>query len=109
MSFVLTDDQQALRDTAMEFMRREAPLSHLRQLRDSDSNGKDATLRSKLAENGFFAVIIAADADPNTDDAGEHFGLTGIGQVLEAQGRQLAATPLLQTCLLYTSPSPRDS
>ncbi len=97
MSFVLTDDQQALRDTAIEFMAQEAPISRLRELRDSEQNGKDQALRGKLAENGFFGAIIA------DEPGGEHFGMTGIGQVLEAQGRHLAATPLLQTAVIGAS------
>ena len=97
MSFVLSEDQQALRDTALEFMAQEAPLSRLRQLRDDELNGNDQALRQKLAENGFFGAIIADDPD------GETFGMTGIGQVLEAQGRHLAATPLLQTAVIGAS------
>ncbi|MEZ5987350.1 MAG: acyl-CoA dehydrogenase family protein, partial [Hyphomonas sp.] len=37
------------------------------------------------------------------EPGGEHFGLVGLGQILEAQGRTLAATPLLQTALIGAS------
>ncbi len=97
MTFVLTDDQQMLRDTALAFTRDELPVSHLRSLRDSGANGRDPEVRAKLAELGFFGVIIP------DEPGGEHFGLMGLGQVLEAQGRTLAATPLLQTALIAAS------
>ena len=86
-----------LRDTARSFMDGEVPLAHLRSLRDSGANGHDTATREKLAELGFFGVIIP------DEPGGEHFGLTGLGQILEAQGRTLAATPLLQTALIGAS------
>lgn len=97
MSFVLTEDQEMLRETAMAFARDELPLTHLRALRDKGANGKDPATRKKLAELGFFGVIIP------DEPGGETFGLTGLGQILEAQGRTLAATPLLQTALIAAS------
>ncbi|MEH6808521.1 MAG: acyl-CoA dehydrogenase [Hyphomonas oceanitis] len=97
MSFVLTEDQEMLRDTAMAFARDELPLTHLRALRDKGANGHDPETRKKLAELGFFGVIIS------DEPGGEHFGLVGLGQILEAQGRTLAATPLLQTALIAAS------
>lgn len=97
MSFLLTEDQEMLRDTAMAFARDELPITHLRELRDSGANGKDPATRQKLAELGFFGVIVPEEP------GGEHFGLVGLGQILEAQGRTLAATPLLQTALIGAS------
>ncbi len=97
MSFVLTEDQEMLRDTAMAFTRDEMPVSHFRALRDRGANGHDPDIRRKLAELGFFGVIISGEP------GGEHFGLAGLGQVLEAQGRVLAATPLLQSALIAAS------
>ena len=97
MTFVLTEDQEMLRETGMAFMRDELPVTHLRALRDDGKNGKDAGTRSKLAELGFFGVIIP------DEPGGEHFGLVGLGQILEAQGRTLAATPLLQTACIAAS------
>jgi len=94
MNLVLTEDQQTLRDTALEFMSREVPIERLRSLRDNERNGRDAELREKLAATGFFGTVIP------DQDTGDHFGMAGIGQVLEAQGMQLAATPLLQTAVI---------
>lgn len=97
MSFVLTEDQEMLRETATAFARDELSITHLRTLRDSGANGKDAKTRQKLAELGFFGVIIPDEPGAET------FGLTGLGQILEAQGATLAATPLLQTALIAAS------
>ncbi|MGC6499473.1 MAG: acyl-CoA dehydrogenase family protein [Henriciella sp.] len=97
MSFVLTEDQQMLRDTAMSFARDEMPVSHLRGLRDQGANGVDPATRAKLAELGFFGVLIPEE------HGGVDMGMVAIGQVMEAQGRTLAATPLLQTAVLGAS------
>jgi alkylation response protein AidB-like acyl-CoA dehydrogenase len=97
MSFVLTEDQEMLRETATAFARDELSVNHLRALRDAGANGKDPKTRQKLAELGFFGVIIPDEPGAET------FGLTGLGQILEAQGRTLAATPLLQTALIAAS------
>jgi alkylation response protein AidB-like acyl-CoA dehydrogenase len=97
MTFVLTEDQEMLRDTGTAFMQGELPITHLRALRDAGKNGVDPDTRKKLAELGFFGVIIP------DEPGGEHFGLVGLGQILEAQGRTLAATPLLQTALIGAS------
>ena len=58
MTFILTEDQQMLRDTAMAFARDELPVSRLRGLRDRDANGVDAEARTNLAELGFFGVLV---------------------------------------------------
>lgn len=97
MTFLLTEDQAMLRETALGFVRDELPVSHLRALRDGGAGGSDPETRAKLAGLGFFGVIIP------DEPGGEHFGLVGLGQVLEAQGRTLAATPLLQTALIAAS------
>lgn len=97
MSFVLTEDQEMLRETAMAFARDELPVTHLRTLRDKGANGNDPATRKKLAELGFFGVIVP------DEPGGETFGLIGLGQILEAQGRTLAATPLMQTALIAAS------
>jgi len=97
MTFILTEDQQMLRDTAIAFARDELPISRLRSLRDADANGVDAEARTKLAELGFFGVLVPEAY------GGSDFGMVGMGQIMEAQGRTLAATPLLQTALIGAS------
>ena len=97
MSFILTDDQEMLRDTAMNFTRDELPVKHLRTLRDSGKNGADPDARNQLAELGFFGVLIPEEYD------GVGMGMVALGQVMEAQGRTLAPTPLLQTACIGAS------
>lgn len=97
MTFILSEDQQMLRDTAMAFARDELPVSRLRDLRDSGANGIDGEARAKLAELGFFGVLV-----PEAH-GGSEFGMVGMGQILEAQGRTLAATSLLQTAVIGAS------
>jgi alkylation response protein AidB-like acyl-CoA dehydrogenase len=97
MTFVLSEDQQMLRDTAMAFARDELPVSHLRGLRDGGANGVDAATRTQLAELGFFGVLVPEAYD------GVEMGMVAMGQVMEAQGRTIAATPLLQTAVLGAS------
>lgn len=97
MSFVLSEDQQMLRDTAMAFARDEMPVTHLRELRDGGANGVDAEMRGKLAELGFFGVLVPEEHD------GVGLGMVAMGQIMEAQGRTIAATPLLQTAVIGAS------
>lgn len=97
MTFILTEDQQILRDTALNFMRDELPVSRLRALRDGAANGVDNQARTKLAELGMFGVLVPEAY------GGSDFGMVGMGQIMEAQGRTLAATPLLQTAVIGAS------
>jgi alkylation response protein AidB-like acyl-CoA dehydrogenase len=97
MSFILSEDQQMLRDTAMAFARDEMPVTRLRELRDSGANGVDSETRGKLAELGFFGVLVPEEYD------GVGLGMVAMGQIMEAQGRTIAATPLLQSAVLSAS------
>ncbi|WOR14705.1 acyl-CoA dehydrogenase family protein [Hyphomonas sp. FCG-A18] len=97
MSFVLSEDQQMLRDTAEAFARDELAVSHLRGLRDSGANGVDPETRQKLAELGFFGVLIPEEY------GGVGMGMVAMGQIMEMQGRTIATTPLLQTAVLGAS------
>ena len=86
-----------LRDTAVNFTRDQLPVKHLRALRDGGKNGVDPEGRRKLAELGFFGVLIPEEYD------GVGMGMVALGQVMEAQGRTLASTPLLQTACIGAS------
>ena len=97
MTFVLNDEQKMLRDTAMSFTRDELPVTHLRSLRDSGANGIDPATKDKLAELGFFGVLVPEAYD------GVGLGMVAMGQIMEAQGRTLAPTPLLASGVLAVS------
>ncbi len=97
MSFVLTEDQQMLRDTAEAFARDEMPLTRFRQLRDGGADGVDKESWQKLAELGFFGVLVPEEYD------GVGLGMVAMGQIMEGQGKTLAPTPLLQSAVLSAS------
>jgi alkylation response protein AidB-like acyl-CoA dehydrogenase len=96
MAYVLTEEQQMLRDSAMSFAAEKLPTAQLRKLRDSGAPF-DPTSWAEMVELGFAGVLV-----PEAH-GGSDFGYTGLGQVLEAQGRTLAATPLLSTALIGAS------
>lgn len=98
MSFVLSEEQQILRDSAKGFIAEKSPVTELRRLRDSkDANGFDSALWSQMAEMGFAGIVIPEEY------GGVGFGYRGLGLVLEEAGRSLAASPLVSTSLLCTS------
>jgi len=96
MAFVLSDEQQMLRDSALTFAAEKLPVSQLRALRSAGA-GHDKAAWKEMAGLGFAGVIIPEEF------GGSDFGYVGLGQVLEAQGRTLAATPLVSTALIGAS------
>ena len=96
MAFVLTEEQQMLRDSAVAFAAEKLPVSQLRALRTAGA-GFDKAAWKDMVELGFTGVLIPEEF------GGSGFGYVGLGQVLEAQGRTIAASPLLSTALIGTS------
>ena len=96
MPFVLTEEQQMLRDSAKAYAAEKLPVSQLRALR-KDGKAYDAGSWKEMAELGFAGVIVPEEF------GGSGFGHVGLGQVLEAQGRTLAASPLLSTAMIGAS------
>jgi len=96
MAFVLTEEQQMLRDSARTFAAEKLPVSQLRNLR-AKGDAFDKAAWKEMAGLGFAGVIIPEEF------GGSGFGYVGLGQVLEAQGRTIAATPLLSTALIGAS------
>jgi len=95
---ILTEEQRMLKEAALDFFGKKSPVSALRQLRDTaDPLGYDPQLWEQMAELGFTALTIPEAF------GGLDFGYVGLGQVLEASGRSLAATPLPATVLLGTT------
>ena len=98
MPLVLSEDAQLIRDQAMDFFREKSPVSALRKLRDSaDADGFSRRLWQEMAELGWTGFVVSEAS------GGSNFGMVGLGQVLEAAGRTLAATPLVSTALLGAS------
>jgi alkylation response protein AidB-like acyl-CoA dehydrogenase len=96
MAFVLTEEQQMLRDSATSFAAEKLPVSQLRALR-KDGKAYDPGTWKEMAELGFAGVLVPEEF------GGSAFGYVGLGQVLEAQGRTLAASPLLSTAMIGAS------
>lgn len=97
MTFVLTEEQTMLKEAARDYASEQLSLKYFREKRNAGANGKDADSWSSMAEMGWAGVLVPEDF------GGSDFGYVGLGQVLEAQGRTLAATPLLQTALIGVS------
>jgi alkylation response protein AidB-like acyl-CoA dehydrogenase len=98
MALVLSEETRMVRDTALEFFRERSPITALRKLRDdNDPDGFSRALWRQMAELGWTGFLVSED------HGGSGFGVTGLGQVMEAAGRTLAATPLLSTALLGAS------
>ncbi len=98
MALTLDADAALIRDTALDFFAKRAPVSALRKLRDDkDALGFSLPLWRQMAELGW-AGFLVPEAHGGSD-----FGYVGLGQVLEAAGRGLAATPLIATALIGAS------
>lgn len=94
MPMFLTDDQAVLRDTVEPFMAEQAPISHLRALRDSkDATGFARELWAHFAEMGFNGILV------DEADGGLGMGHVEAGIVLEEIGRNLTPSPFLSTAV----------
>jgi alkylation response protein AidB-like acyl-CoA dehydrogenase len=98
MALTLDAETALLRDTALDFFREKAPLAALRKLRDDkDPTGFSRPLWREIASLGWAGFLVPEEF------GGADFGHLGLGQVMEAAGRTLAATPLLSTALIGAS------
>lgn len=92
---VLTEDQELLAKTAIDFVQANAPVSRIRELRDSgDPNAFSRALWREMAELGWVGILIPEDY------GGAGMGLADFVVVMEALGRNLAPEPFLSTVLL---------
>jgi alkylation response protein AidB-like acyl-CoA dehydrogenase len=95
MAFVLTPEQESIRDTARRFFRERTPVAHLRHLRDTaDATGFSREIWREMAELGFAGITLPAE------HGGAGLGLADLGIVLEECGRNLVPSPLMSTVLL---------
>lgn len=94
MPLYLNEDQQMLHDSAAEFMKGEAPVSHLREFRDKQcKDGFSHALWKQFAEMGFTGILIGED------QGGLGMGHVEAGVVLEEIGRNLTPSPFLTTAV----------
>jgi alkylation response protein AidB-like acyl-CoA dehydrogenase len=98
MAMVLSEEQEFLQKTAKEFLTEEAPVSHLRKLRDTkDATGFSRELWKKMAGLGWTGITIPEKF------GGSDLGYAELGIVLEECGRTLCPEPFLSTAVLGTS------
>lgn len=95
MALVLTEDQQMLKTSAADFVKKESPVTRVRQLRDTDDPvGYSPQVWAKMAELGWPAILLPEEY------GGLGMGYVEIACVLEECGRTLVPEPLLSTVLL---------
>src|SRR3954465_1134370 len=98
MALVLSEEQSMLRDSARGLIGDKAPVSHLRQLRDSkDPTGFSRELWRSCAEMG-----VSAPLGPEKF-GGSGLGCVEAGVVMEEIGRTLMPSPFLSTAVLAAS------
>jgi len=98
MTLTLSSEARLVQDTALEFFREKSPITALRKLRDTqDADGFSRPLWREMAELGWTGFLVPEEW------GGSGFGHVGLGLVMEAAGRTLAATPLLSTSLIGAS------
>ena len=94
MALVLNEEQLMLQNAARDFLSERAPVSHLRQIRDSgNEDGFSRELWAEMAELGWSAILVPEEY------GGLGYGFTGLGIVLEESGRTLTPSPLLGTAM----------
>jgi alkylation response protein AidB-like acyl-CoA dehydrogenase len=98
MALVLNEEQSMLRDSARGLISDKAPVSHLRQLRDSkDATGFSRELWRSFAEMGFSGLLVPDEF------GGSGLGCVEAGVVMEEIGRTLMPSPFLSTAVLAAS------
>ena len=91
MPLVLTEEQAMLRDSARGMINDNAPVSHLRHLRDTrDATGFSRELWKTFAEMGFSGLLVPEEF------GGSGLGCVEAGVVMEEIGRNLVPSHFLQ-------------
>ena len=90
MDYSLTEQQQMLKSSAHDFLEKECPKSHVREM-EKDDRGYSPALWKKMAELGWMGLVFP-----------EEYGGSGLGPVelavlLEEMGRALVPAPFLST------------
>jgi alkylation response protein AidB-like acyl-CoA dehydrogenase len=98
MSLLLNEEQAMLRDSARDFLREGAPVSQLRQLRDSrDPAGFSGPLWSRFADMGYTGMLVPEAF------GGAGLGLVEVGVLMEQIGHTLCASPFLASSVVAVS------
>ena len=95
MALVLNDEQAMLRDNARGFLAKNAPIAHLRALRDKrDADGFSRALWKDFVEMGWAGILVPQDY------GGLGLGHVEAGVVMEELGRTLTPSPFLSTAIV---------
>ena len=95
MSFVLTEEQESIRNAARDLVAQNAPIASFRALRDErDPSGFSRLFWKELAALGFCGLTLPEAF------GGIELGFAELGLVLEECGRALSPTPFLSTVVL---------
>ncbi|KIZ39898.1 MULTISPECIES: acyl-CoA dehydrogenase family protein [Rhodopseudomonas] len=98
MALVLNEEQTMLRESARGFIGDNAPVAHLRKLRDdNDATGFSRALWKNFAEMGFSGLLVPDEF------GGSGLGCVEAGVVMEEIGRNLMPSPFLATAVLAAS------
>src|SRR5258708_35405410 len=97
MPLILTDEQTMLRDNTRGFLGKNAPIAHLRELRDSgDPEGFSRDLWKQFVELGWAGILVPQEY------GGLGLGNVEAGIVMEELGRTLTPSPFLSTAVVAT-------
>ncbi len=95
MALILTEEQTMLRDSALAYFAEQAPLSQLRQLRDTaDPTGYSRALWQRCAKMGYTGILVSEA------HGGLGLGHVESGVVMEAMGHQLVASPFFASSVV---------
>ena len=98
MALILNEEQQSLKDIAREFLQKNAPVTHFREIRDTKNElGYDETLWKEMVDLGWSGILIPEEY------GGFDFGMVGMGSIFEEMGKTLTPSPLFSTGVLGAS------
>ena len=98
MALILNEEQQSLKDIAKEFLQKNAPVTHFREIRDTNNElGYDEVLWKEMVNLGWSGILIPEEY------GGFDFGMVGMGSIFEEMGKTLTPSPLFATGVLGAS------
>ncbi len=98
MALILNEEQQSLKDIAKDFLEKNAPVTHFREIRDTaNETGYSQELWKEMAELGWAGILVSEEY------GGFDFGMMGMGGILEETGKTLTPSPLFSTAVLGAS------
>ena len=98
MALILNEEQQSLKDIAKGFLQKNAPVTHFREIRDTENElGYDEKLWKDMVDLGWSGILVPEEY------GGFDFGMVGMGSIFEEMGKMLTPSPLFATGVLGAS------